>query len=173
MTSMKIGQFWRLPSPLSSNVQNSSTPLTLDVQFQTKLVMAKIQFSLIKKIKIGRPEHSLTSPPVTSYNISFLPYPTHTTLKVYVMCITPWLFAWRSRHIRLLKKQIISQQWVYKVSISILSRVIKKILALTVFWSTSSLDNLPATDIRTVKWPTTDIRTVKRPEDEVCFECLH
>ena len=60
--------------PLSSCVQNSSTPLTLDVQFQTKppsslsltseskwrylvnnillawcLVMAKIQFSLIKK----------------------------------------------------------------------------------------------------------------------------
>ena len=89
MTSMKIGQFPRPPSPLSSYDQNSSTPLTLDVQFQTELVMAKIQFSLIKEIKIGLPEHLLTpAPPVTSYNISFLPYPTHTTLKVYVICVS-------------------------------------------------------------------------------------
>ena len=59
--------------------------------------MAEIQFSLIKKIKIGRPKHSLTPHPPTSDNISFLPYhpppasppPTHTRLKVDVMCITP------------------------------------------------------------------------------------
>ena len=39
------------------------------------LVMAQIQFSLTKKIKIGRPEHSLTLQPTTSDNISFLLYP--------------------------------------------------------------------------------------------------
>ena len=38
----------------------------------TCLVMEEIQFSLIKKIKIGRPEHSLTPRPHTSDNISFL-----------------------------------------------------------------------------------------------------
>ena len=32
---MKIVQFFRLPTRLSSYVQNSSTPLTLDVHFQT------------------------------------------------------------------------------------------------------------------------------------------
>ena len=38
MTPMKIVQFSTppVPAPLSSYVQNSSTPLTLDVQFQTK-----------------------------------------------------------------------------------------------------------------------------------------
>ena len=35
MTSMKIVQFSRPPTLLSSYVQNSSTPLILDVQFQT------------------------------------------------------------------------------------------------------------------------------------------
>ena len=35
MTSMKIAQFSRPPPPLSIYVQNSSTHLTLDVQFQT------------------------------------------------------------------------------------------------------------------------------------------
>ena len=35
ITSMKIVQFSRPPTPLSSYVHNSSTPLTLDVQFQT------------------------------------------------------------------------------------------------------------------------------------------
>ena len=36
--------------------------------------MAQIQFSLIKKIKTGRPEHSLNPHPLTSDNISFLPF---------------------------------------------------------------------------------------------------
>ena len=36
MTSMKIVQISRPPPPMSSYVQNSSTPLTLDVQFQTR-----------------------------------------------------------------------------------------------------------------------------------------
>ena len=36
MTSMKIVQFSRLLSPCFIYVQNSFTPLTLDVQFQTK-----------------------------------------------------------------------------------------------------------------------------------------
>ena len=35
MTSMKIVQFSRPPLPFSIYVQNSSTPLTLDVQFVT------------------------------------------------------------------------------------------------------------------------------------------
>ena len=35
MTSMKIVQYLRPPTLLSSYVQNSYTPLTLDVQFQT------------------------------------------------------------------------------------------------------------------------------------------
>ena len=35
MTSMKIAQFLRPPTPLSICIQNSSTLLTLDVQFQT------------------------------------------------------------------------------------------------------------------------------------------
>ena len=34
--------------------------------------MEEIQFSLIKKLKIGRPEHSLTPRPPTSDSISFL-----------------------------------------------------------------------------------------------------
>ena len=37
MTSMKIVPFSRPPPPLSSYVQNSFTPLTLDAQFQTNL----------------------------------------------------------------------------------------------------------------------------------------
>ena len=38
--------------------------------------MTRIQFSLIKKIKIGRPEQSLPPQPPTSDIISFLPPPT-------------------------------------------------------------------------------------------------
>ena len=43
-----------------------------------------------KKIKIGRPDHSLTHhpPPPTSDNISFLPYPP-SLLKVDVICVSP------------------------------------------------------------------------------------
>ena len=37
--------------------------------------MAQIQFSLIKKIRIGPPEHSLASHPTTSDNTSFLSCP--------------------------------------------------------------------------------------------------
>ena len=48
------------------------------------LVMGQIQFSLIKKIKIGRPEHLLH----TSDNITFLPYP-HSPQFVRHMCIAP------------------------------------------------------------------------------------
>ena len=39
------------------------------------LVTAHIQFSLIKKIKTGLPEHSRTPQPPTSDNISFFPAP--------------------------------------------------------------------------------------------------
>ena len=64
------------------------------------LVMAQIQFSLIKKIKIGRPEHLLTPSPhsPTSDNISVLPYhplppSPHPHQSGRHMCITPhWLF---------------------------------------------------------------------------------
>ena len=38
MTSMKIVQLSGPPTPLSIYVQNSSTPLTLDVQFQMNSV---------------------------------------------------------------------------------------------------------------------------------------
>ena len=44
-----------------------------------------------KRIKIGHPEHLLTSPPPhlpTSDNISFLPYPTPTPLKVGLICVS-------------------------------------------------------------------------------------
>ena len=51
------------------------------------LVMAQIQFSLIKKIKIGRPEHSLTPHPVRPITSHFsLPQPPH---KVDVICVSP------------------------------------------------------------------------------------
>ena len=47
-----------------------------------------------EKIKIGRPEHSLTPQPLTSDNISFFPYhypspPNHLpALKVDVICVS-------------------------------------------------------------------------------------
>ena len=50
--------------------------------------MAQIQFSLIKKAKIGRPEHSVAPHPPTSDNISFLPYPP-PHLKVDVIYVSP------------------------------------------------------------------------------------
>ena len=54
------------------------------------LVTAQIQFSLINKIKIGCPEHSLTHHPPTSSDISFLPYPSTYPLPQSGrnMCIT-------------------------------------------------------------------------------------
>ena len=48
--------------------------------------MVQIQFSLIEKIKIGRPEHSLTPQPPPSGNISILPY---LPPKVDVICVSP------------------------------------------------------------------------------------
>ena len=58
------------------------------------LVMVQIQFSLIKKAKIGHPEHSLHPPPLphppTSDNISFLPYPPPLQGGRH-MFITPYL----------------------------------------------------------------------------------
>ena len=54
--------------------------------------MAQIQFSLIRKIKIGRPEHSLTPQLPTSHNISFFVltlYPLPTPQNGRHMCITP------------------------------------------------------------------------------------
>ena len=43
-----------------------------------------------KKIKIGRPENSLTPHPPTSNNISFLPYPPPPyPVKVDVICVSP------------------------------------------------------------------------------------
>ena len=56
--------------------------------------MAQIQFSLIEKIKIVRPEHLLTPHPRTSDDISYLPYspPPHPhihSLKVNVICVSP------------------------------------------------------------------------------------
>ena len=51
------------------------------------LIMAQIQFSLIKK-KIGPPEHSLTPHSPTSNNISFFLYPPCQSGRH--MCITPY-----------------------------------------------------------------------------------
>ena len=51
------------------------------------LVMAQIQYFLIKKVKIGRPKHLLTPHPPTSDNISFLLYavsPPPSKWKSYV-----------------------------------------------------------------------------------------
>ena len=42
-----------------------------------------------KKMKIGRPEHSLTPHPSASDNISFLPYPPTPHQSGRHMCITP------------------------------------------------------------------------------------
>ena len=42
-----------------------------------------------KKMKIGRPEHSLTPHPPASDNISFLPYPPTPHQSGRHMCITP------------------------------------------------------------------------------------
>ena len=45
-----------------------------------------------EKIKIERPEHSLTPPPPTSDNIPFLPYPPpplHSPLEADVICVSP------------------------------------------------------------------------------------
>ena len=53
------------------------------------LVMAQIQFSLMKKIKIGRPEYLLTPHPPTSDNISFLPFPFPPN--VDVVCVSSLL----------------------------------------------------------------------------------
>ena len=51
------------------------------------LVMAQIQFFLIKTIKIGRPEHSLIPNPLTYDNISFVPYPP-SPLKVDIISVS-------------------------------------------------------------------------------------
>ena len=53
--------------------------------------MAQIQFSLIKKIQIGRPEHSLPLPPPTPYirwNLIFALTPTPAKSRRH-MCIIP------------------------------------------------------------------------------------
>ena len=63
--------------------------------------MAQIQFSLMKKIKIGRPEHLLTHHLPTSDNISFfLPTPTPTPSKwtsydYHPLCLRDQSFATR------------------------------------------------------------------------------
>ena len=55
--------------------------------------MAKIRISLIKKIKIGRPEYLLTPHPRVSDNISFLPYShPRNSLKKDVICVSPLSF---------------------------------------------------------------------------------
>ena len=52
------------------------------------LITAQIQFFLIKKIKIGLPEHLPTLYSPTSSNISFLPYPP-ALLRVDAICVSP------------------------------------------------------------------------------------
>ena len=50
MTLMKIAQFVRLPPPLSIYVKNFSTPLTLDVQFETNSPLQMITNQLKENI---------------------------------------------------------------------------------------------------------------------------
>ena len=49
MTLMKIGQFSRPSTPLSRYVQDYSTPLTLDVQFQTNPLLLQIITNQLKE----------------------------------------------------------------------------------------------------------------------------
>ena len=51
--------------------------------------MAQIQFSLIKKIKIGHPEHSLTPTPLRPITSHFCVTPPPTPQSGRHMCITP------------------------------------------------------------------------------------
>ena len=117
MTPMKIVQFSRSPPPLSIYVQNSSTPLTLGVQFQTKpsppfplqMITNQLKENIIQgwllylirsfNMMSGHGANSLIKnkdwtsrklvnpPPLTSDNISFFLYPL--PLKVDVMCVSP------------------------------------------------------------------------------------
>ena len=48
--------------------------------------MVQIQFSLMKKIKIGRPEHLLTPSPYVRQHLIFVKHPTH--FKVGVTCVS-------------------------------------------------------------------------------------
>ena len=50
--------------------------------------MAQIQFSLKKKIKIGRPEHLVHLSPPTPGNILFLPYSPPHPLKIDAICVS-------------------------------------------------------------------------------------
>ena len=55
--------------------------------------MAEIQFSLIKKVTIGRPEHLLTSHPLRRITSHFCltlprPHPPPLPLKVDVICVS-------------------------------------------------------------------------------------
>ena len=53
------------------------------------LITAQIQFSLIKKIKIGRTEHLLTPHPLCPTTSYFCLTTLPTSLKVEVICVSP------------------------------------------------------------------------------------
>ena len=62
------------------------------------LVMAQIRFSLIKKIKIGRPEHLLTLHPLRQITFHLCPPPlkpmvkeTHLRFVIYVFGSGKWV----------------------------------------------------------------------------------
>ena len=55
---------------------------------KNEMIMTQIQFSLIKKKKIGPAEHLLPWAPPKSDNISFLPYPSQPPQSGRQMCIT-------------------------------------------------------------------------------------
>ena len=58
------------------------------------VIMPQIQFSLIKKIKIRRPEHSLNPHPLRPITSHFClsPTPIAIPLKVEVICVSPLIY---------------------------------------------------------------------------------
>ena len=80
------------------------------------LVMVEIQYSLIKKIKIGRPEHSLTPYPLRPITSHFPPTPS-TPFKVDVICVSPLILhtlQWNLKTRFLTTMTLISMfDWVY------------------------------------------------------------
>ena len=114
MTFIKIIQFSRPPTPLVHQCTKFFHPLDLGRPISNELlqtvngftvwsqslrflsnniliaclVMAQIQFPVIKKMKIGLPEHSLTSPPLRPITSHFTSPPPPPHPKVAVICVS-------------------------------------------------------------------------------------
>ena len=90
MTSMKIVQFSRPPPPFSIYVQNSSTPLTLDVQFQTTTPspppLQMIPCMRTNEIKTKTKPSEVTFKLTTRSILLFIS--TNNTIKRWLHCLT-------------------------------------------------------------------------------------